>query len=246
MHKGYKMTKINKIKINKPWNNGEIEAIKAELMDASKGKEKAEWEKRIVNTSYPCIAVPSTVIDNIAKRIAKNNYVGFLDLWHADNYSELVLEGKVISRIKDRDEFVKYLNQYLDRVDSWGATDILKYPINGNEQYFWGLSGEYLLSTKPYVRRCGLLIMMKGFVDGGYIDQVLERVDNMSEESEYYVQMMLAWLLSECYIKCRDKTLQYYKQNRQSAWVINKSISKCRDSYRVTQADKKMLLQFKK
>ena len=58
--------------------------------------------------------------------------------------------------------------------------------------------------------------------------------------------MGLAWLLCEMFIKKREETINYLKNNNMNSFVINKMISKCRDSYRVSTADKEFLLSFKK
>ena len=58
--------------------------------------------------------------------------------------------------------------------------------------------------------------------------------------------MINAWLVCELFIKRREKTLKFLQNNRLNSFTINKAISKCRDSFRVSNADKKMLLDFKK
>ncbi len=58
--------------------------------------------------------------------------------------------------------------------------------------------------------------------------------------------MANAWLLCECFIKQREKTLAFLEKNNINKFAINKAISKCRDSYRVSDKDKKKLLKYKK
>jgi hypothetical protein len=74
----------------------------------------------------------------------------------------------------------------------------------------------------------------------------LKKIDKMYDEGHYYINMIIAWLLCESFIKNRDITLTYLKNNNLNDFVINKMISKCRDSYRVSKGDKEMLLQFKR
>ena len=66
------------------------------------------------------------------------------------------------------------------------------------------------------------------------------------DEKEYYVNMMNAWIFCECFIKQRDKTMEYLKRHKLNKFTINKGISKCRDSYRVSDIDKEMLIKYRR
>lgn len=216
------------------------------LNSLSKGKEKGEWEKRIVNTSLPCIAVPSTDVDRIAKEIFKGNYKSFLDLWIWDNHTATLIFGKTLSKIKDFDEQIKYLVVYSQKADNWSTIDTLRFKFNGaNIQKYLTLSKELILSPHTFSRRLALIILLKLTSVIDCTDTVFDILDSLSSEQKYYVNMAGAWLLCECMIKFRDKTLLYYTHNTTNNFIINKSISKCRDSFRITQADKEYLNSFK-
>ena len=88
--------------------------------------------------------------------------------------------------------------------------------------------------------------MLFPLVNDIYIDRILSIINSFTEASYYYVDMILAWLLCDSFIKERDKTLQFFKKNNANSFVINKAISKCHDSYRVTKEDKEMLKKYKK
>lgn len=107
------------------------------------------------------------------------------------------------------------------------------------------LSKKYLSSEKPFVRRVGVNIYFALIEDQTYLDKTFEMLNSLKNETEYYVNMSGAWLLSECYTKHRDKTLNFFKTHNTNAFIINKGISKCRDSFRVSKDDKEMLIQFK-
>lgn len=216
------------------------------LNSLSKGKEKGEWEKRIVNTSLPCIAVPSTEVDRIAREIFKGNYKSFLDLWIWDNHTATLIFGKILSKIKDFDEQIKYLVTYSQKADNWSTIDTLRFKFNStNIQKYLALSKELILSPHTFSRRLALIILLKITSVIDCTDTVFDILDSLSSEQEYYVNMAGAWLLCECIIKFRDKTLRYYAHNTTNNFIINKSISKCRDSFRITQADKEYLNSFK-
>ena len=58
--------------------------------------------------------------------------------------------------------------------------------------------------------------------------------------------MCIAWFVAECFVKNRNLTLEFLKENILNNFTINKAVQKCRDSFRVSSEDKEMLLSFKR
>ena len=186
-------------------------------------------------------------IDRISKEIFKGNYKSFLDEFLFNNHSEVLVFAKVLNKIKDEKVYFYYLEKYIEQVDNWSATDSLKFNIKPeNLQLFMDKALKYIESAKPFVRRVGLLILMKGFVKENTIDFVFNCLDKFENEEHYYCNMMCAWLLSECVIKCKVQAVEYLKRSKLCNFAINKGISKCRDSFRLTKEEKDSLLQYKR
>lgn len=229
------------------WTNKDVKEYQNYLKSFSKGEEKSLWEQKIVNTTMPCIAVPSDIVKNIAKQIAKGNFIEFLELWPWENFTNTTIIGYQICQIKDWAVFQKYLFKYANLADNWATCDTLKFRIKEeNKEKFFQLSQKYIKSEKPFVRRIGIIILFKLVSDNHYIDRILETLNSFENETEYYVNMVNAWLFCECFIKQREKTLAFLKDNKMNKFTTNKGISKCRDSFRVSPEDKEMLLKFRK
>ena len=157
------------------------------------GGEKAAFEQKIMNTKYPCIGVPSPDVEKIVREIAKGNYTSFIDLWITDNYTCLVIVGKLIARIKDFSTLKRYLDEYIKLVDCWGGCDCLKFNITkGNGDEFFALARELTKSENPFGRRIGLVIMLKT-VNEKYIDGVLETCRSLSAETAERIASGLAF-----------------------------------------------------
>ncbi len=232
--------------IKQHWKKENGEQFQKYLMTFSKGKEKSVWEQRIVNTQLPCIAVPSQDVKKMVKEIAKGNFIEFLDLWLWENWTNTSVNGHLICKIKDFDLMVRYLDKYANFCDNWATCDVLKFPVKeNNKASFFALSQRYIKSTKPFVRRLGIVILFKFIEDNNYIEQIFETINSFKEEDEYYVNMANAWLIAECFIKQREKTSQFLKNHNLNKFTINKAISKCRDSFRVSEQDKENLLKYK-
>ena len=228
------------------WIIEDIALFNEYLQSLSKGKEKAEWEKRIVNTNLMCLAIPSQEITRIVKTISKGNYISFINLWIWDNLADTFIIGNLICKIKDFKIFKVYLTKYASQIDNWASCDTLSFKITDkNKNDFYTLATEYINSPLPFTRRTGLRILFKLLNYPEYLSQIFEQVDSLNAATEYYVNMMIAWLVAEAFIKHRDKTLEYLSHHKLNKFSINKAIQKCRDSYRVSVNDKQMLLKYK-
>lgn len=213
----------------------------------SLGDEKrARFEQKIMNTSLKCIGVSSSDIDGIVKKITKGNYLSFIDLWITDNYSCLLITGKSIAKIKDFLTFKRYMLSYVDYVDCWGGCDCLRFKASQRDtDDFLAFAKELTQSEKTFARRIGLVMMLK-IVNDKSIDGILDVCSGLSDETEYYVNMANAWLVSECFVRNRDKTMSLLRSGKLNRFVQNRAVSKCRDSFRVSASDKEILLGLRK
>ena len=232
--------------VKQTWTKEDIKEYSNYLLSLTKGKDKAEMEKKIANTGMKCIAVQSADIKRVINQIYKGNYLEFLDFFSWNNLSETFVIGGLISKLKDFELVKKYLNKYAMMSDNWATCDTLKFKITDkNAELFFDLAKHYLTSIYTFKRRIGVILLLKmvGIYD---TNKILLVVSDLVEEREYYVNMAIAWLISECFVKDRNTTLNFFKNNNLNKFVINKAISKCRDSFRVSTQDKELLLNFRK
>ena len=226
------------------WGQNEAAALEKYLRSISH-PENAEWENRIVRTSYPLLSTYTKELRAVAKSIAKGDALSFLSLTPTC-HEEVVLQGLVLGEIKDANEQMRLLPAYLAKCDSWAQTDSLKFRITSkNEDKWFDFAVLLTRSKNTFERRCGLLIFFK-MLDGDKLAKIFDTLKGMKNESEYYVNMAMAWLVCDAFIKRREETLAFLGSGALSAWTQNKAISKCRDSFRVSHEDKALLLSLKK
>lgn len=209
-------------------------------------KEKIERSKIITKTTLPVLGINNPTLKAIANDIYKNDFLNFLDLMIWDYYENTIINGYLINKIKDFNTFKHYLDIYSKKVDNWASCDVLKFNVKNNEENFFNLSLEYSQSNLPFVRRIGMYILFDFIKIDNYINKIFHQLDTFTYEEHYYVNMMNAWLLCECFIKQRDLTLKYLNNHKLNTFTINKAIQKCRESYRVNKEDKELLLKYKK
>lgn len=215
-------------------------------LESLKNSEKVEWARKILNSKMELLAIKTPVMKEIVKKIIEGNYLSFLDLELNDYYENMAINGLLIPKIDDFDIMKKYLDKYVVKIENWASCDILSFNIKKREEMFYNLSLEYIKSDKPFVRRVGLLILFKLIENDQYIDKIYNIMNQFYKEEHYYVNMMNAWLFCECFIKRREKTLEFLKTHKLNKFTINKGISKCRDSFRVSASDKEMLINYRK
>ena len=173
----------------------------------------------------------------------------------------------VVERIKDADECLRCIVQFLPYIDNWAVCDG-KSPkaLLKDEARFYARICEWLKSTEPYTVRFGVNMLMAFFLDARFdrsqlklvaaidenrfSDQPAGRLKNAAHSAaktatvpsdRYYVQMVVAWYMATALAKQWDATFPYIKGRKLSPWIHNKTIQKACESYRITDAQKKIL-----
>lgn len=185
----------------------------------------------------------------IAKQIAKADYNGFLSVAQDNSYEEIMVQGMVIGLCKcDVETRQKLIKAFVPKIKNWAVCDVfctgLK-AVKKEPRKFRDFLNEYLNSDEEFFIRFGVVMLMSYYTGDEYIENTLQ-VLNKIKHSGYYVQMAVAWALSVCFIKQRDKALALFLDNNLDDFTFNKTLQKCRESYRVTADDKQLLIQLKR
>lgn len=209
-------------------------------------EDKIEFTKKTVNTFKDVLGIDCGSLRMIAKKIHQGDYNTYLSFKNDMYHESVMVNAYVISLIKDSDLQIKQIENNLSTFDNWAVVDSLKFNIKNSEEKYLDYAEKCLLSKDIFTRRVGVRILFAFIQSDNYYKKVFDIIPILNKEEEYYVNMGLAWLLCEMFIKKREETINYLKNNNLNSFAINKMISKCRDSYRVSPADKELLLSFKK
>lgn len=227
------------------WNSIDIAEF-YELLESMKNDDRIEWTKRNINTKMNLLAIKIPVLKKIASEIYKGNFLSFLDQKPYKYFESIAICGFLIPKIDNFEIMKQYLKCYSEKADNWSLTDELKFKTKNKEDLFFNLSNEYLKSHHPFQRRIGFIILFCFVNDEKYLAEILKIIDCFYFEENYYVNMIIAWIICEMFIKHRNRTLKYLKNHNLNTFTINKAVQKCRDSFRVSDDDKKMLLSFRR
>ena len=141
---------------------------------------------------------------------------------------------------------LEYIKQYAEKITSWETCDIVSF--KGLKKYlpeFFNEIEYFIYNKNNWVVRYGFGCLMEFYLTDEYIDAVLDYVNSVDSDF-YYVQMMQAWLIATAAAKCRDKTIEFLKNNNLNAKTQNMAIRKMRESYRISAEDKELVKGLKK
>lgn len=223
----------------------EITAKLFELQDL----EYREFHSNLVPTKDPdaIIGVRVPHLRKLAKELIKEmDVTPFLkELPHQYN-EENVLHAFFIEAIKDYDECLLELNQFLPYVDNWAVCDSLKPKVFKKhlDELVDEIQG-WIESTQTYTIRFGIEMLMNFYLDEKFSAKYLDMVAGVKSE-EYYVNMMVAWYFATALAKQYDATIKIIEAGVLDKWTHNKTIQKAIESYRITPEQKEYLRGLKK
>lgn len=160
--------------------------------------------------------------------------------YEEDNLHAFILEG-----IKDFDECVAALDEFLPFVDNWATCDSMKPKVFlKHKKELLEPIGRWMASGDTYTVRFAVELLMNLYLDGDFDPAHLEWVAGIKSE-EYYINMMVAWYFATALAKRYDKALPFVAEHRLSPWVHQKTIQKAVESFRLSEEQKTVLKQFR-
>ena len=232
---------------NLEWTKDDFSKYRKYLLSFKNTDDKINWRKTIVKTNMPMLAIYQKDIKGITNKILKSNVLNFLNNVDFKYYEETQIYGNILSSLKYYPMFYKFINLFVDKIDNWSTVDNIKFNniYKTNREELFELALTFFKDKRPFVRRVALLMLFVYIKDDKYEDLIFDKLNELLNEEDYYVNIAASWLLCELFIKSRSRTLKYYNNHQTNKFIINKSIQKCRDSFRVSKEDKDMLLKFK-
>lgn len=185
----------------------------------------------------------------IAKELVKENKKEYLELENIEYYEEKVIQGLMIGMSNlTIEDTKKYLEKFIPKIDSWAVCDAVCSSLKiakKCQKEIWDFLSKYIKSDKEFEIRFAVVMYLDYFLNGEYIDRVIKNISKVKSD-KYYVQMSIAWLLAESYVKQKEKTIEYLKNNELDNFTHNKAIQKIIESYRVSEQEKEFARTLKR
>ena len=244
-------------------------------LEAHADEDYRKFNEKIVPDAKNMIGVRLPKIREIAKTVAKENPVVFLEQIETAlserkesvYYEEIMIYGLVIGYAKFSDEERReWLDRFRKHIDNWAVCDscCMTYKwMKKRPQYWWDYLTSCIGEKTEYSIRFAVVCMLDHFVTDEYTEQILEWcnricLDEMmfhgqeTDEDEkisgmpYYVKMAVAWAVSVCYVKYPELTHRFLQTDEMDTFTHNKSIQKICESNRVTKEQKSQVRMLKR
>ncbi len=230
------------------WNKEEYMHF-IEYLKSLQDKKYREFHSSLVlNSKYEMIGIRLPIMRTISKDISKGNIEDFLRYAQDKYYEEIMIQGLVISHIKDETIFYKYFKKHIEKIDNWALCDSFCNSIKTvkkNEKKYFKEATNLALNEEEFLSRVGLVIILVYFINLNNLNDIFN-ILNTIKSDKFYINMAEAWLICEMYIKFPEETTDFLKHNTLNNFTQNKAISKIHDSFRVTKEEKEFLNTLRK
>lgn len=223
--------------------------IKQELMELQ-DKKYQEFHGGLCPGTENIIGVRVPVLRNYAKELLKQYEFKYL-IENIDDeyYEEIMLQGILIGLEKeDFKTILTRIENFIPKINNWAVCDIFCAGLKitkKHKQEMWEVLQKYLRSNKEFEIRFGIVMILDYYIEEPYLKQDFKIFDQI-KNTEYYVQMAVAWAISICLIKYYEETIEYLKKSKLDKFTYNKALQKAIESYRITLEQKQELRNLKK
>lgn len=224
-----------------------VDEIRKRLFELQDTKYR-DFQSKLIPSIDPetVIGVRTPELRKFSKEILKSgDYAEFLsDLPHK-YFDENQLHAFLISGMKDYEECLNALGNFLPYVDNWATCDQMSPKVfKKHRTELVQKIKEWIGSTDVYTIRFAVGMLMEHFLDEDFSEEYPEMVSKLRSD-EYYVNMMIAWYFATALAKQYNVILPYIEQKKLDTWTHNKSIQKAVESYRITDEQKEYLKTLK-
>lgn len=225
-----------------------MQSITEQLL-ALQDLEYKQFHSKLMPTINPevIIGVRTPVLRKFTKEVKRSTEVEkfMMQLPH-HYYEENNLHAFLIETIKDFEECIAALNQFLPYVDNWATCDMMAPKVLKKDlQKLYEWIKVWIASGDTYTIRFGVNMLMKYYLEEAFLPKYPKLVASIQSE-EYYVKMVVAWYFATALAKQYDAVLPYLTEQRLNGWVHNKTIQKAVESYRISPEQKAYLKTLKR
>ena len=219
-----------------------------EMLLVAKDDKYREFQAKLVPNVSPdtIIGVRTPDMRKIAKEVFNSPEKDeFLKELPHKYYEENLVHFFIIAMIKDFDECIEKVEEFIPYVDCWPVSDqATPKSFKKNHAKLLPYIKNWIASDHVYTARFGIRMLMNEFLDDDFKDEYLELVAS-KEGDDYYLKMMVAWYFATALAKKYDESVKYIEERKLSDWIHKKAIQKAVESYRVTDEHKEHLKKYR-
>ena len=215
-----------------------------DMLISAKDDEYREFQAKLVPNIDPAtiIGVRTPRMREIAKEVFRGDLRDdFLKELPHKYYEENLVHFFVLAMIKDFDECVQAVEEFLPYVDCWPVSDqATPKSFKKNHEKLLPYIEKWIASDHVYTARFGIRMLMNEYLGDDFKEEYLELVASKKGD-DYYLKMMVAWYFATALAKKYDESVRYIEEKRLDEWVHKKAIQKAVESFRVSDEHKEYL-----
>lgn len=131
----------------------------------------------------PIIGVRIPKLRTLAKKIAKEDWRGYLEHAACDTYEEIMLQGLVLGYAKGEiDELLEYVRAFIPKIHDWSINDCFCATFKIAQKHrekVWNFLMPYAKSDQEFEQRVVAVMLMDHFLTEAYIARVLAVWDRL-------------------------------------------------------------------
>lgn len=170
----------------------------------------------------------------------KDGAIKFLNSLPHNYFEENQIHGFIIQNLKDYDEVLKRLEEFLPYIDNWATCDTISPKVFKKCPPEISLIEKWIATEKTYIVRFAVDQLMNYYTKDLFKKEYLDIVKNI-KSNEYYVNMMRAWFFQTALQNKYDVAIKYIENNELDLWTHNKAIQKSIESFRIPDERKEYL-----
>ena len=207
-----------------------------------------DFQGKLIPTIDPkaIIGVRTPDLRTLAKELAKQEDIGtFLDTLPHTYFDENQLHAFILSELKDYDQCIARIKEFLPYIDNWATCDQLSpKAFKKHKTELLKEIKTWLKSDATYTVRFAVGMLMQHYLDDDF-NSAYPKLVAAIRLDEYYINMMRAWYFATALAKQYDAIIPYIEQKKLDPWTHNKAIQKAVESYRITPGQKEYLKTFR-
>lgn len=229
------------------WKPSDFAMLNNYLHDLSDTK-YMQFSSKLIPNSTNLIGVRIPKLREIAKQIAKGNWREFVHGVSDKYFETTMMHGLVLGYAKAGTcEILECLDNFIPRINNWSICDStcasLKF-VKSNREETLHFINHHLKSDKELELRFAVVLLMDNYITDEYIDMVLDVLAKVKHDG-YYVKMAVAWAISVCFVKYKDKTFELLKSGKLDDDTYKKTFRKIVESNRVDKDTKTQIYYLK-
>ena len=234
--------------IETQWMQQSFSSLDKYLKELSEDSYK-DFSQRLIPNCNNMIGIRIPILRDIAKQIAKGDWRSFVSLIDDKYFENVMIHGFVLGYAKvSCDERIEYIKKFIPKINNWSVCDSacsgFKFVKNSRQEVLEFLQ-TYINSKKEFEVRFAVVMLMDYFLTNEYIDMVLNVLQEIKHDG-YYVKMAVAWAISVCFVKYREKTMKIICSQSFDDETLKMAFQKIIESKRVDEHIKEQIRGLKK